>query len=58
MEHVTYKDKELDDRIHSFLNRKFAELATLERIPRGDTSAAKVRPTGGRMATIAHWGRV
>lgn len=31
--------KELDHRIHSFLNRKYAELATLERIPRANARA-------------------
>ncbi|HSX34737.1 MAG TPA: hypothetical protein VLF62_03795 [Candidatus Saccharimonadales bacterium] len=30
MEKTTYKD--LDNRIHAFLNRKFAELETLERM--------------------------
>lgn len=52
MEHLTHK--ELDNRIHTFLTRKFAELATVERIPRA--AAWKTRPRE-RQKLAQNWGR-
>lgn len=54
MEQMNYK--ELDNRIHTFLNRKFAELATVERIPRASSwKNWRFRPKGRQV--VQHWGR-
>jgi|GEM_PF-5404695 len=50
MQQMNYK--ELDNRIHSFLNRKFAEMETMERLSRtSEKKSWRLQPPAARNVT-------